>query len=361
MNGERIVFESCTVRNENIVKRARRASRSRLGALGRAALGLTLAWACVGAAVVAADDAARPRLSVVHRGIPHDAIYAMTIHGKEGLAVGAAGVLLTSGDGGASWAAGTSGTELALLGVAVNGEHKIIVGQRGTVLVSGPDGTWAPGASNTESRLLNVAVNSAGLAIAVGEFGTILRSRDGGKNWEQRPVDWEAFRDDGYEPHIYAVDVDDSGRVLIGAEFAYVIVSEDGGETFQLLHKGEKSIFAMDVLPNGTGYAVGQEGLMMKTVDGGRNWTELATNTDANLFGVWASADGAVVATGMRALLASDDGGQTFTAADELDVVRNWFVPTALGQAEFKDNGSTIVRDAVYVAGYHGTIARVLR
>lgn len=335
---------------------AARAARALFGA----ALGLGLGCGLlVGAAAVAEETPSQ--LAVVRQGIPHDAIYAMVINGKEGLAVGAAGALLETKDGGATWTSGSSGTEFGLFGIAMKGDQKLIVGQRGTVLVGGADGKWTPGQSGTENRLLNVGMNSAGLAIAVGEFGTILRSKDGGKTWDQRPIDWTTFRDDGYEPHIYAVDVQENGRILIGAEFAYVITSDDGGETFQLANKGEKSVFAMHVLPDGTGYAVGQEGLVLKTTDNGATWTELQSGSNANLFGVWASAQGEIVATGMRALLRSSDGGASFTSSSDLDVVRNWYVPVAMGQAEFKADGGAMVQEVVYIAGYQGTIARVLR
>ena len=150
-----------------------------------------------------------------------------------------------------------------------------------------------------------------GVAVAAGEFGTILRSKDGGATWEPKVLDWASYRDDGYEPHIYSVDVQDNGRIVLGAEFAYVLVSEDGGETFTLTNKGEKSIFAMHLLPNGTGYAAGQEGLVMKTTDNGSTWTALNSGSNANLFGLWASAQGEIVATGMRALLRSSDGGRS--------------------------------------------------
>jgi photosystem II stability/assembly factor-like uncharacterized protein len=329
----------------------------------RALLGATLGLGLLGGANMPAlaEDSANSQLAIVRQGIPHDALYAMNINGKDGLAIGAAGLMLSTRDGGASWEKVDSGTEFGLFGIAFAGEHRIVVGQRGTVLLGSADGKWTPAQSGTESRLLNVGVNRSGLAIAVGEFGTIMRSKDGGKTWEKRPVDWAGFRDDGYEPHIYAVDVQDSGRVVIGAEFAYIITSDDGGETFQLAHKGEKSVFALQLLPDGSGYAVGQEGLVMKTADNGATWSEVQSGSTANLFGVWASAQGEVVIAGMRALLRSSDGGTSFTSSDDLAVLRNWYVPVAMGQAEFRGDGGAMVQEVVYIAGYQGTIARVLR
>jgi len=197
--------------------------------------------------------------------------------------------------------------------------------------------------------------------VAVGEFGTILRSKDGGDTWEPKVLDWASYRDDGYEPHIYSVDVQDNGRIVLGAEFAYVLVSEDGGETFTLANKGEKSIFAMHLLPDGSGYAAGQEGLVMKTSDNGSTWTVLTSGSNANLFGIWASAQGEIVATGMRALLRSSDGGSTFTSSTDQEVVRNWFVPVAMGEVETKGDAGALVQQVVYVGGHDGVIARVLR
>ncbi len=301
------------------------------------------------------------QLAPVHTGIPHDAVYAMTIDGQSGIAVGAFGLILHSTDGGASWEALPPPTPMALLGVATAGDHRIIVGQRGTVLLGKADGTWAPTDSSTEARLLNVDVNSGGLAVAVGEFGTIMRSVDGGKSWEKRPIDWVQFRDDGYEPHIYAVTVDEQGRVVLGAEFSYVIISDDGGETWRLANKGEESIFATHILPDGTGYAVGQSGLALKTTDSGETWQRLATDTDANLLGVWASKQGEVIITGIRAMLRSSDGGATFAKSNDLEVMRNWYQPIAVGEANFKSEGGAMVQQVVYVAGHNGIIARVLQ
>lgn len=335
----------------------------RRGARSAAALALAIGVTANGVAVMAQDAgqaAAREHIAPVYTGIAHDAVYDMVINGKEGIAVGAFGVILKSADAGASWTRHEAGTLLGLFGIAVNGEHRIIVGQRGTVLLGKPDGTWAAAESGTEARLLNVAVNAAGLAIAVGEFGAIMRSKDGGKTWEKRPIDWVQFRDDGYEPHLYDVVVQDDGRVLVGAEFTYVLLSEDGGETWRLTNKGEKSIFAMQILPDGSGYAVGQEGLVIRTADNGVSWETLDVNSNANLLGVWSSKQGEVVITGLRALIRSSDSGNTWEQSTDLQIIRGWFQPIATGEATFKSEAGEMHSQPVYIGGQFGTIARVL-
>lgn len=319
------------------------------------------AWSLFAIPKALQDNPSDEQLAEVHTGIPHDAVYSMIINGKNGYAVGAFGAILETKDAGASWNKVESGTEFALLGLASNGDKRIIVGQRGTVLVGKADGGWEPGTSGTQARLMQVAVNAAGLAIAVGEFGTVLRSRDAGKTWEKLTLDWASFREDGYEPHIYAVNVDDTGRVVLGAEFAYVIVSTDSGDTWTLTTKGEKSIFGMHLLPDGSGFAVGQEGLVMKTADAGNTWETIDAKSNANLFGVWSSKHGEVVITGQRALLRSSDGGATWTESSDLEVVRNWFVPIAAGEATMEAPGGQMVSQLIYIGGHHGRIARLLR
>jgi photosystem II stability/assembly factor-like uncharacterized protein len=141
--------------------------------------------------VSAAEDASAnaattgtEQLAAVHTGIPHDAIYDMTITGANGIAVGAFGQILESKDSGASWAVVESPTQFGLFGVTIVGEHRLIVGQRGTVLVGKPGGGWEEIKSGSDARLMKVSMNASGVAVAVGEFGTVLRSKDFGKTWE---------------------------------------------------------------------------------------------------------------------------------------------------------------------------------
>ena len=78
--------------------------------------------------------------------------------------------------------------------------------------------------------------------MAIGEFGFIGRSSDGGKSWEQVTVDWGRFNDEGYEPHLYDVVIQPGGNVLIAGEFGLIQDRPTAGN-FNAAARGEQSVF----------------------------------------------------------------------------------------------------------------------
>ena len=68
--------------------------------------------------------------------------------------------------------------------------------------------------------------------------------------------------------------VDDKGVVTAVGEFGLVLRSADAGKTWQALHKGDASLFAMEV-SDGGGYAVGQNGAVLHSTDHGASWNEV--------------------------------------------------------------------------------------
>ena len=337
-----------------------RLARGRIGGAHVRAL-LVLAIATLPFAA-AAEDAISEAIEIVRTGIAHDALYALDMNGEKGVAIGNFGLILETADSGATWNVTEPVTEQALLGIATDGERQIIVGQAATVLTRVGGGQWEQLENDLSQRLLNVDFDdNSGLVVAVGEFGAILRSRDHGKTWESITIDWMQYNDEGYEPHLYDVVVKDENTVVVTGEFGLILWSEDGGGTFTARHQGDESIFDihLDADGTGTGWAVGQDGEVLRSQDAGQTWENIDAGSVANLLGVW-SGQGEVVIIGIRELLRSSDDGETWRKADDIKIVRTWYQGIDAGVAEIGGDSGFLRTQIVYIAGYNATISRIL-
>lgn len=292
--------------------------------------------------------AAETPVEVLVAGSAHQALFAMDFDGDRGVAVGAAGEVQLSADGGRTWTRGKAPTDLALLGVNSNSARTIAVGQGGTILIEPSGGTWEKIESGTTRRLFGISSTTGELAVAVGEFGTLLLSQDAGKSWEAETIDWAKMGiEGGAEPHLYGVTIAQDGVISVVGEFGLVIRSADAGRSWQRRNFSTASLLAIEIRDNGVGFAVGQDGYALRTTDGGLTWTPINVGSKAILNGVSSTADGKVAISAMRAMFASSDDGLTWQPVQNAEIGTIWFVGVAM-----RDLG-------VLVAGQAGRIVRV--
>lgn len=99
-----------------------------------------------------------------------------------GTAVGDAGTILRTTDGGATWLSQISGTTNQLYGVSfTNANTGTVVGYNGTILRTTDGGaTWVSQNSGTTNTLVGISFTDANTGTVVGSRGTILRTTDGG-------------------------------------------------------------------------------------------------------------------------------------------------------------------------------------
>ncbi len=299
-----------------------------------------LAVVLAGSAIAtAAENVPEPVLT----GIPHQALFSIAMDGERGIAVGAGGEIQVTEDGGATWTRETTPSPLSLLGAAVAGDRRVAVGQMGLVMVKRDSSEWSVVATGTEERLMDVSLNRNGLAVAVGSFGTVLRSVDHGQSWTPVSVDFETMFAEfaeslglGFAPHLYGVKVTDDGRVVAVGELSTVLVSTDGGQQWRATYVGrahggqmDPSLFGLDLRADGVAFAVGQSGRVMRSEDGGEQWSVVPTDSTANFLGVGASTDDRVVVVGMREVIASRNGGKAWTRVPGQDIAVNWYSDTA--------------------------------
>ena len=301
----------------------------------------------------------------VYKGTAHDALYGLCESGSQQLAVGDAGLVLESQDAGDSWTKITPFTENALLDISCRNGVSLVVGQEGEIFrrafngLKAVDGSktvesFTAVVSSTEERLLSVSdVSDSGLAVAVGAFGTIIRSTDAGQSWQSITMDWPTLTNDFFEPHLYDVHVSDTGTVTVVGEFELIIQSLDQGDSWQTVHLGEASLFGLSLHANGTGFAVGQEGKIIKTADGGRIWQEVDASSSGILLNVWSSGSGDVLISGIRNTLQSSDNGLSWNRIDQGVLSSGWYQGLSIIDGDNSQSKSALL------AGHGGNLIKL--
>ncbi len=132
---------------------------------------------------------------------------AVTPDGLHAVAVGQAGLVLRSSDGGARWTpeAPATSRDLHAVRIAADASLVVAVGQAGTVLRLGAD-------DSAVTRLLDPALSLRALHLsrthghAVGDAGTLFTTHDAGRSWESVALDLEhdllGLDDLHGEPHL---------------------------------------------------------------------------------------------------------------------------------------------------------------
>jgi len=112
---------------------------------------------------------------------------------------------------------------------------------------------------------------------AVGDWGHIVRTTDGGQTWS---VCNGGFNDILKDVHF----LDRSHGIALGARGA-ILLTDDGGGTWQpAASPTSRMLYAVDFPTRTTGFACGK-GVVLKTLDGGRSWSEIKSwNFEDDIF-----------------------------------------------------------------------------
>lgn len=267
------------------------------------------------------------------------------------LVVGERGHVLVSDDLGGSWSQAATPTRATLTAVAGQGRHLVAGGHDGVLLHSGDAGAswqrvrempWDPASDDPTSGapVLDVLFLDADRVLAVGAYSLLLESGDGGATWRQRDLhtslqpgaaddapladdegdgvedggdpllfdESELMLDAEEDPHLNAIARLDDGRLFIVAERGAAFVSDDDGGTwrrFALPYDG--SMFGLLPLGQGRVLAYGLRGNALLSQDNGDTWAPVDTGTDLSLFGGVRRGDG-IVLVGANGLVLEADG-----------------------------------------------------
>jgi photosystem II stability/assembly factor-like uncharacterized protein len=281
-------------------------------------------------------------------------------------AVGGRGIILHLTDKATKATILPSGVEVALYNVDfIDAQNGIAVGQDGLIIKTNDGGkTWRQikielPLEDWRPSLPHIFSISRGTdpqkIWAVGPGGTVIRSDDGGETWQ----DLSLHRDVTLNGVSFASDTE--GWVV--GEFGSILHTSDGGQTWQeqknvqnlpkytrpdlseedaikqrvpQLYLEDLFLVAVSFRNPREGYIAAESGILLKTEDGGENWTNLPSGSFNTLLSVTA-AEGQHkdVITGVLGTLGSQTDGKWEISQEVRSHVLTW-----LRNASFAKNGS---------------------
>ncbi|SEH30687.1 Uncharacterized protein SAMN04244559_00949 [Magnetospirillum fulvum] len=297
----------------------------------KAAQSLILALAAVGDRLVAVGE----RGIIVHSDdngstwIQADVPVSVTLTAvtfptpTEGWAVGHDGMILHSTDRGETWQVQFDGTRAAAA-VRQDAERRVALARARADAASPQDEAALAALDLAETALddamagvrfapsrpfLAVAFQDARFGLAVGSFGQIFRTTNGGASWV-----YLGDRIDNQERlHYGAVMIDPSGRIVVAGEGGRITRSADRGEHWTVTALPERGAIAGLRRVGPALLAYGGGGRVYRSVDDGTSWTRIVTCTGKTLIAGLVQADSVRLYDSGGAALVSDDGGLRWT------------------------------------------------
>ncbi|MGU7771786.1 WD40/YVTN/BNR-like repeat-containing protein [Burkholderia sp. MR1-5-21] len=209
-------------------------------------------------------------------------------------------------------------TRMMLTDATRAGTRIVAVGEHGVVLLSDDDGhTYRQARRVPVSATLSaVAFADAQHGWAVGQWGAILATRDGGETWEKQRIDTSA------DQPLFSVNfTNDRDGVAVGL-WSLMLQTHDGGNTWTRTTlpkppgggKADRNLYHVFDDRHGAIYIAAEQGTVLRSTDGGANWRYLQTGGKGSLWAGVAMPDGRIVVGGLLgSLFQSSDGGANWS------------------------------------------------
>lgn len=318
----------------------------------RALLALALPAPAFGAADAASVAPALTRPALSARRAAGAVLLAAANAGRRIVAVGERGLVLTSDDDGKRWQQQPTPVSVTLTAVRfVDASQGVAVGHGGIVLLTADAGaSWrvvldgrraaqlaldAARASGNVERLglaerlvaegadkpfLDVLMPDASTLVVVGAYGLAFASSDGGRQWSA----WLDRLDNPKALHLYALRQRGEQWLAVG-EQGLMLRSGDGGKSFRRLPSPYKgSFFVAELMAEQDIVVAGLRGNVWRSGDAGSSWTQVASPMPASITASLRTPDGGL-------LLANQAGFVMKLAGDRLEPMHKNALPPING------------------------------
>jgi len=284
--------------------------------------------------------------------------------------------IMHSSDGGTTWKTQRSNVSSDICSIGfVDSNTGWAVGKEGTILSTKDGGeTWSMQKSPTNNHLFSVYFFDKNNGWAAGSFASVVHTIDGGATWVdqhqevRKPLDAQLKKEKTVlvlkpqDPTFNAIHAVDPDHVWIVGEYGTILYSSNGGDSWQMQEcrdiypvVSEKewispvpSLYSVYFTNENNGWAVGMDGIVLRTMNGGKNWEKLSSplaEGKPTLYRVKAIGNKAWAVGQYGEYMFSFDGGDNWQRGTGCLLTRCW-----LRDMDFADENFGIA------AGESGTI-----
>lgn len=217
--------------------------------------------------------------------------------------------------------ASASATLAPMLGAVRAGPRIVAVGDYGIALLSDDNGKHfrQAGKMPVSSTLTAVHFVDANNGWAVGHWGAIVHTTDGGETWSIQRLDTQEDRP------LFAVHFFNAEEGVAVGLWSLVLRTNDGGKTWDTVNlpappeggKADRNLFATFASAKGSLFVAAERGAVLRSDDKGQTWQYLNTGYKGSFWTGVALHDGTLLVAGLRgSLYRSTDDGKSWQAVD---------------------------------------------
>lgn len=228
-----------------------------------------------------------------------------------GYAIGGAGVIRKTTDGGTNWVTQKNDSNLSLFGVTFTSmDTGYVVGSSGSIpiILKTIDGgtNWTNQSVGSSNGLFSVYFINKNVGFAVGISGTVLKTIDGGANWIQKTTD-------NTSTSLSSVYFPNSFTGYTCGNNGGLLKTTDAGENWSSLPFLTNAwLTAVHFINADTGYVAGTDGIY-KTINGGTTWNHFQPSVNPNFESIFFTDANTGYAGGSNVIYNTIDGGKKWT------------------------------------------------
>jgi len=227
---------------------------------------------------------------------------------RNGWAVGHDAVVLGTNDGGDSWTLQYSDPLGGGDGAVEEEEFDYDDIDYDSYDDYGDDSAAVP-VDTSGAPFLGVLCESADRAVAVGGYGYVIETTDGGVSWQKRNADIP--NPDGW--HLYDIErLPGTSTLLVAGEKGTLLRSRDNGVSWQKLTSPYAGTFFGITVADELVLIHGMQGKLFSSRDGGTSWRQVKTGVTRAINDGIVLSDGSIVLAGQSGVvLVSHDNGNS--------------------------------------------------